>query len=93
MRNRLFLILNSKQEKTLMQKDMLKKQMVTSHYKDINAQIKQTAGLRRSIDSNIFEYEKEDMDQRVMSSLDYQAMERMEKTKKQQMYKDILTYQ
>lgn len=33
------------------------------------------------------------MDQRVMSSLDYQAMERMEKAKKQQMYKDILTYQ
>ena len=91
-KEKIILDLQNKQIKSLTSQNSTKRRLITSHYKDVNNQIKQSE-FRKSIDKNLYDYDKEDMNQKVTTSLDFDQMARQEKERKKQMYKDILNYQ
>ena len=90
--NEMILNFKNKQDKIFTQQNTEKRRAVNSYYKEVNDQINQSK-FRKSIDRSLYDYDKEDMIQKVTTSLDFDQMARQERFRKQKQYKDMLNYQ
>lgn len=73
--------------------NIAKHREVRNHYQDIGAQANQRSSLNNTYNKNIFEADKKNVQNQVSNSMSYEMAIKLDKSKKQKDYKDMLNYQ